>query len=229
MAFFSPLPVRGAQRLRALGIIAIDGDGLQPQAPAFHVGVHHVFHGALFRHVDGLRNRARNERLGRGHHPHVAHIVDGALAVLRPEAAIEHRQMLVLERRRAFDGAGGVDMGDDHLHLLGRIAQLDQRLRHGVVDDLDDPAAHQLLVFHQRQVGLDAGGVAIHHEADGAGRRDHRSLRVAEADALAQGIGIVPAITAAANRSSGTRLLSMPLTALPCIRITSRNESSLTA
>src|SRR3712207_7388502 len=38
-----------------------------------------------------------------------------------------------------------------------------------------------LLEFHEREVGLDAGGVAIHHQRDGAGRRDHSRLRVAEA------------------------------------------------
>ena len=33
----------------------------------------------------------------------------------------------------------------------------------------------------QGQIGLDARGVAVHHEADGAGRRQHRRLRVAHA------------------------------------------------
>ena len=79
-------------------------------------------------------------------------------------------------------------------HLLRRVAELDQRLRHGVVDDLDHAAADQLLVLHQRQIGLDAGGVAIHHEADGAGGRDHRRLRVAEAVLRAQFVSVVPAL-----------------------------------
>ena len=104
-------------------------------------------------------------------------------AVLRTEAAIEHRQVLRLQFGRAFDRAGGIDVGDDLLHLLGRVAQLDQRGGHGIVDDLDDAAAHQLLVLDQREIGLDAGGVAIHHEADGAGGRDHGHLRVAVAAA----------------------------------------------
>ena len=82
--------------------------------------------------------------------------------------------------RRAFDGAGRIDMVDNLLGLLGRVAELDQRLRHGVVDDLDHAAADQFLVLHQRQIGLDAGGIAIHHEADGAGRREDGSLRIAE-------------------------------------------------
>ena len=38
----------------------------------------------------------------------------------------------------------------------GRVAELHQRLRHGVVDDLDHAAADELLVFHKREIGLDA-------------------------------------------------------------------------
>ena len=126
-------------------------------------------------------------------------------AVLRPEAAIEHRQMLRLQVRRAFDGAGGIDVADDLLHLLRRVAQLDQRRGHRVVDDLDHAAADQLLVLDQRQVGLDAGGVAIHHEADGAGGRDHGDLRVAVAAAPARFVGIVPALLRALRTApSGT-------------------------
>ena len=86
---------------------------------------------------------------------------------------------------------------DDFLRLLGRITQPDERLRHRVVDDLDVPAAHQLLVLDQRQVGLDAGGVAIHHEADGAGGRDDGYLRVAVTGAPPQLVRLVPALNGA--------------------------------
>ena len=61
------------------------------------------------------------------------------------------------------------------------VAEHAQRFRHGAVDDLEVAAAGELLELHQREVRLDAGGVAVHHEADGAGRRDHARLRVAEA------------------------------------------------
>ncbi len=50
-----------------------------------------------------------------------------------------------------------------------------------LVDDLEVAAARQLLELHQGEVGLDAGGVAIHHQADRAGRSDHRDLGVAVA------------------------------------------------
>ena len=83
---------------------------------------------------------------------------------------------------------------DDLLHLLRRVAQLDQRLRHRVVDDLDHAAAHQLLVLHQRQIRLDARRVAIHHEADGARGRDHRHLPVAVTGGAAEFVRLVPAV-----------------------------------
>ena len=70
--------------------------------------------------------------------------------------------------------ARGVDhvavLGDvlgDRLDLLVRVAEVLQRPRHGLVDDLHGAAADQLLELDQGQVGLDAGGVAVHHQPDG--------------------------------------------------------------
>ncbi len=113
-----------------------------------------------------------------------------------------------LMRGRAFDGAGGVDVADDGVGLVGGVAQLEQRGRHGVVHDLDHAAAHQLLVLHQRQVGLDAGGVAIHHEADGARGRQHRDLRVAVAELLAVLQGFVPGALAGFEARAGGNVAS---------------------
>ena len=72
------------------------------------------------------------------------------------------------------------------------IAEHAQRLRHRVVDDLEVAAAGELLELHQREVRLDAGRVAIHHEADRAGRRDHGRLRIAIAVLLAERERAVP-------------------------------------
>src|SRR5262249_53082305 len=55
-------------------------------------------------------------------------------------------------------------------------------------------AADQLLVLHQRQVGLDAGGVTVHHEADSAGWRENGDLRVAVAVILTVVERLVPAV-----------------------------------
>ncbi len=92
-----------------------------------------------------------------------------------------------LAERAVADGIG-LDLGD----LGRRIAEHAQRFRHGAVDDLEVAAAGELLELHQREVGLDAGGVAVHHQADGAGRRHHRDLRVAEAVAGAELDDAVP-------------------------------------
>ena len=51
-------------------------------------------------------------------HAKVSHIGDGARAFRGLEGAIENGEMLVLDVRRAFDGAGGVDVADDGIGLL---------------------------------------------------------------------------------------------------------------
>ncbi len=74
------------------------------------------------------------------------------------------------------------------------IAELLQRHRHGLVDDLHQPAANQLLVFHEGDVRFDARRIAIHHEADRACRREDGRLRVAIADLLAELHGIIATV-----------------------------------
>ena len=148
------------------------------------------------RQVDGLRDGSREEGLRGRHHLDVAHVVNGARALRRLERAVEDGQVLGLDAGRAFDGAGRVDVADDGVDLIVVISKLEERGRYGVVDDLDHSAANQLLVLDQRKIGLDAGRVAIHHEADGAGRREHRDLRVAVAMPLAVRERLIPAVAA---------------------------------
>ena len=130
--------------------------------------------------------------------------MDGPRALRRLERAIKDREMLVFHMRRAFDGAGRVDVADDCVGLIVRVSELEQRRRHGVVHDLDHAAADQLFVLHQRQIGLDAGGVAIHQEADGAGGGEDRDLGVAVAVLFAVGEGFVPAWFAGFESDAGT-------------------------
>ena len=73
-----------------------------------------------------------------------------------------------------------------------RVAEAAQRRLDRLVDDLEVAAAGELLELHEREVGLDAGRVAIHHEADRAGRRDDGDLRVAVARDLADRERVVP-------------------------------------
>ena len=74
-------------------------------------------------HVDGLRDRAGDERLHRAHHAQVAEVVDRALPARRLEGAVEDRQVLVLQVRRALDGVVLVDVLDDVLHLARLVAE----------------------------------------------------------------------------------------------------------
>ena len=104
--------------------------------------------------------------------------------------------------RAVADGIG-LDLGD----IAFAVAERAQRLGHGAVDDLPVAAAGELLEFHQREIRLDAGGVAIHHEADGAGRRHHGGLRVAVAVEFAEferlvpgGLGVLDDVGAACRR-----------------------------
>ena len=154
--------------------------------------------------------------------------MNGARALRRPEAAVEDGEVLVLDGGRAFDGSGGVDVADDGVGLVVGVSQLEERGRDGVVHDLDHAAADQLLVLHQRQVRLDAGGVAVHHEADGAGGREHGDLRVAISEALAVLESSSQVSLAGFEERGGNFALLMLLTDARCMRMTSRKGSRLT-
>ena len=98
------------ERLRELDAVAIEGVGLEAQLPAQLVAVLDVFEGGLVGEVDGLGDRAADERLGRGHHADVAFDGDESLADFAAlVGAVEDGQVLVLEVRRAFDGAAAAD------------------------------------------------------------------------------------------------------------------------
>ena len=152
------------------------------QLPGLQVGVRDVVGRGVGRHVDGLGDGAGEERLHGRHHLDVAHVVDGARAVAR--AGTRSR------RPAGARPAGGARprssparrcscrMSSDLRASRSRAAQ-----RRGTdwLTIFIIAAAHQLLVLDERDVGLDAGGVAVHHEADGAGGRQHRDLAVAVA------------------------------------------------
>ena len=92
----------------------------------------------------------------------------------------------------AFASCHGRPHRPRHRRSRWRDSRGPQRFRHRTVDDLEIPAARELLEFHQREVRFDAGGIAIHHQADRAGRRDDARLRVAEAVLGAEGERTVP-------------------------------------
>ena len=189
---FGGLGSGSGERLRLLASIAIDGDGLQSETPGLHVGIGDIVDRCILGQVDGLGDGAGDEGLRGGHHLQMSHVGDGARALGGLEGAIEDGEMLFLDVRRAFDGAGGVDVADDGVGLVAGVAELEERGRDRVVHDLDHAAADQLLVLDEREVRLDAGCVAVHHEADGAGGREHGDLRVAISVLLAVRERFVP-------------------------------------
>ena len=78
----------------------------------------------------------------------------------------------------------------------GVVAEPAQRPRDRLVDDRHRAAADQLLHLDEAEVGLDAGRVAVHHQADRAGRREHAGLAVAHAVLLAVADGGLPRLLA---------------------------------
>src|SRR5450759_2717460 len=118
------LELAGAERLAPLAVVAVDGDRLEAQLPALVIDLLDLFDGRRLRHVDGLADRPGEKRLDRGHHPDVAHREDGADAVARLEGAFEYGEVLRLESGGALDRLALVDVGDDLLGLVRRVAQL---------------------------------------------------------------------------------------------------------
>ena len=86
-----------------------------------------------------------------------------------------------VDARSALERAAPLDVVNDVLHLGLFVTEPAQGGRNGLVDDLEVAASGELFELHEREVRLDPGGVAVHQQADGPGRRDHRDLRVAEA------------------------------------------------
>ncbi len=101
------------QRLGHLAVVAVDGDGLDAHLPGVDVELLDLLDGGLLGHVHGLGDGARDERLDRRHHPHVARVVDGVVA----HRAGEHRHVLGGEVWRADDRLVLVDVGDDLVDL----------------------------------------------------------------------------------------------------------------
>ena len=91
----------------------------------------------------------------------------------------------------------------DFADLLGGVAEAGQGFGDGAVHQLEVPATRQLLELHQGKVGLDAGGVAVHEEADGACGGQHRDLGVAIAVLLSEVEGSIPALPGGFHHALG--------------------------
>src|SRR5438477_11080541 len=89
--------------------------------------------------------------------------------------------MYVLRSRGRFDRVAGVNIVEDTENLRLVVAQSPQGHGHGAVDDLEHPTPGERLVLDQRDIRLNARGVAVHHEGDGTSWREHGDLAVAVA------------------------------------------------
>ena len=102
------------------------------------------------------------------------------------------------------------------------VAEPAQRPRDRLVDDRHRAAADQLLHLDQAEVGLDAGGVAVHHQPDRPGGRQDAGLRVAHAVLLAVAHGVLPGLLAGGHAARPARrsARSSSWLASRCIRST---------
>ena len=185
--------------LADLAVVAVDRERLEAELPALQVDVGDLLDRRGLRQVDRLADRAREERLRGRHHPHVTHRRDRTSAHRR----VEHVVVLRLQARGVDDVTLVGDELDDRLARLGGVAELLQRPRDRQVDDLHRAAADELLELDQREVGLDARRVAVHHEADRPGRGEDRRLRVAVAVLLPDRHDVGPRLGGAAGGSTG--------------------------
>jgi hypothetical protein len=103
-------------------------------------------------------------------------------------------ELLVVECGRIIESRIADGVACNRLDLGGSISEGLQCLGHSPVDDAEIAAAREFLELDEREIGLDAGGVAIHDKAGRTGRRDHGRLRVAITVALAEGEGDVPSM-----------------------------------
>ena len=115
-------------------------------------------------------------------------------------AAGEHGDVLGCDVGGTKDALFDIDVGRDICDLLRRVAELAQRTRNGLVDDAHVAATNELLHLDQTKVGLDAGGVAIHHQANGARRCQHTGLAVAHAVLFAVAHCVFPRMLAGGNK-----------------------------
>jgi len=100
---------------------------------------------------------------------------------------------------RALECGGADAVPLDLLDLVPGVAQAAQGEGDGAVDDLEVPAAGELLELDEGEVGLDARGITVHDEADGARGRDNRDLGIPEAMLLTHHQRSVPRLAGGVN------------------------------
>ena len=110
----------GRQRLTDLAVVAVDRDRLEPELPGELVNMLDLLDRCVLRRVDGLRDRAADERLHRRQHPDVALVVDRVVA----HRAGEHRQVFGRRCGAPMIDFCVVDVGDDVGDLVVVVAEV---------------------------------------------------------------------------------------------------------
>src|SRR5215472_1117317 len=164
----SRLGSRCRQRLRLLAPVPINSHSLQTKLPSLKISLHDVLHGSALRQIDSLRYCPGDKRLSSRHHPEMPHVMNRPSPLSRLERAVENSKVIVLDMRRPLDRSRSINVADDRICLLMHITKLEQRSRHSVVDNLNHPPAHKLLILNKRKIRLHPCGVAVHHEAYGS-------------------------------------------------------------
>ena len=146
------------------------------------------------------------------HHLDVTHVVDRVVA----HRAREHRQVLRVEVGRA-DDTSCARRCTRRCRRPGRRSNPSLRSARGIVWLTMNivPPPTSFFAFMRREVGLDAGGVAVHHEADRACRREHAGLRVAHAEEFTELYRLVPCDFCAAPAARADTELFVDLGQLP--------------
>ena len=121
------------QRLRQFRAVAVERRRLEPEPPGQPVGLLAVLDRRRVRHVDRLRDRAGDEGLRRRHHADMALDRDAARAAAAARVgAVEHRQVLGLQVRRALQGHRAAAIGVGGLDLGPREAERRQQVEAGI-------------------------------------------------------------------------------------------------
>src|SRR5580692_10726379 len=184
------------KRLRLLAPIPINRNSLQSKLPGLKISLRDVFHRSILRKIHGLRYSPRDKRLRSRHHPQMPHVSNRPSPLSRLERAIKHSQMLILNMRRPFDSPRSINVTNNRVSLIVIVPKLEQSRRHSLINNLNHPPTHQLLVLNQSQIRLHSSSVTVHHEAYCSCRGQDRYLTVPVAVFFALGQGFVPALFA---------------------------------
>ena len=166
--------------MRYLAVLPINRHRFHAFFPSSQQQMLYVFCGGGFWQVHRLGNASAQKRLDGCHHVYVPVRTDGVFA----ERASKHFVMFGPDVGSVAYRVVLTDVLRYLVYLFFAVAEGTKRTGHGLVDDGHRSAAHELLGFDQRKVGLYACGVAVHHEADRACGGQHRDLRIAHADFL---------------------------------------------